>query len=88
MAMRLGLVGIMLWAGLAVAGAPRDGICNVREYGATGDGKTNDGAAIQRAIEDCAKAGGGVALLPAGNYLSGSVVLRSHITLAFCRGRR
>ena len=76
----------MLWAGLAVAGAPRDGVCNVREYGATGDGKTNDGAAIQRAIEDCAKAGGGVALLPAGNYLSGSVVLRSHITLRILPG--
>ncbi len=44
-------------------------VYNVRDYGATGDGKTLDSPAINRAIEECAKAGGGTVCLPAGTYL-------------------
>lgn len=71
------------WLALA---APADGIFNAKEFGATGDGTTYDTAAIQRAIDTCAKAGGGVVLLPAGNFLSGSLVLRSNITLRIMPG--
>ena len=42
---------------------------NVRELGATGDGKTFDTVAIQKALDDCKEAGGTVEF-PAGNYLS------------------
>ncbi len=42
---------------------------NVRELGATGDGKTFDTAAIQKALDACKSAGGTVEF-PAGNYLS------------------
>lgn len=42
---------------------------NVRTYGATGDGETNDHAAIQAAIDACAAVGGGTVYLPAGHYL-------------------
>ena len=42
---------------------------NVRDYGAAGDGKTLDTAAIQRAIDD-----GGIVHFPAGTYLSGERV--------------
>lgn len=66
--------------------APRDGVCNVMEFGAAADGATNDAPAIQRAIEACAKAGGGVVLLPVGNFLSGSIELRSNITLRILPG--
>ncbi len=86
MAMQMKWLVVALGAGLGLMGAPRDGICNVREYGATGDGSTNDREAIQRAIDDCGRAGGGVALLPAGNYLSGSLLLRSNITLRILPG--
>lgn len=41
---------------------------NVRDYGATGDGATDDTAAIQAAI-DALPAGGGTVFLPAGTYL-------------------
>jgi polygalacturonase len=54
---------------------------NVRDYGAMGDGKTLDSAAINQAIEACATAGGGQVLFQPGRYLSGTVHLRSHVTL-------
>ena len=54
---------------------------NVRDYGASGDGQTLDSPAINKAFEACAAAGGGRVLLPPGKYLSGTIRLKSHITL-------
>jgi len=54
---------------------------DVRKYGATGDGKTLDTAAVNRAIEAAASAGGGVVVFPAGNYLCFSIHLKSHVHL-------
>jgi len=54
---------------------------NVRDYGATGDGVTKDTAAIQQTIERCAVLGGGEVLIPAGNYLTGALQLRSRTLL-------
>ena len=60
---------------------------DIRTYGAAGDGATNDAAAIQAAIDACAAAGGGTVLVPAGaTFLSGSIVLRSHVELHVERG--
>lgn len=55
--------------------------CDILNYGATGDGATNDTAAVQRAIDACAAAGGGTVHLPAGSYLTGSIFMKSNITL-------
>ncbi|MBQ8093075.1 MAG: glycoside hydrolase family 28 protein [Clostridia bacterium] len=53
---------------------------NVLEYGALGDGVTDDAAAIQKAIDLCAANGGGRVVLPGGHmYLSGAVELKSHV---------
>ncbi len=41
---------------------------NVRNYGAVGNGTTNDTAAIQKADDAAAKAGGGTVYFPAGTY--------------------
>ena len=56
---------------------------NVKDYGAVGDGVTDDLAAIQAAIDDAAQGlGGGVVTFPAGIYLVEEiVVLKSNITL-------
>src|SRR4051812_41824887 len=54
---------------------------DVKTFGATGDGKTLDTAAINNAIDAAAAAGGGTVEFPAGNYLSYSIHLKSHIEL-------
>jgi polygalacturonase len=59
---------------------------NVRMFGATGDGKTLDSPAIQKAIDACAELGGGTVYLPAGQYQAGSLFLRNHITLLLDAG--
>ena len=61
-------------------------IFNVKDHGATGDGKTLDSPAINKAITKCAEAGGGTVYFPAGTYLSGSIRLKSNITLHLDRG--
>jgi polygalacturonase len=73
----LALLALCSAAAGSIAAAPYD----VRSYGATGDGKTLDTAAINKAIDAAAAAGGGTVDFPAGNYLSFSIHLKSHVTL-------
>ena len=54
-------------------------LLNVREFGAKGDGKTNDSAAIQAAIMSCPK--DGTVYLPKGVYYTTPLFLRSNMTL-------
>jgi hypothetical protein len=54
---------------------------DVRERGAKGDGIAKDTAALQRALDSAAAAGGGTVTVPAGKYLSGTIHLRSNTTL-------
>ncbi len=39
---------------------------NIADYGAVGDGKTDNAASIQRAIGECHASGGGRVAVPAG----------------------
>ncbi len=55
---------------------------NVRDFGAKGDGTTKDTQAFQTALDTCAVSGGGEVLVPAGNYLIGSIQLGHDTTLA------
>ena len=59
---------------------------NVKNYGAIGDGKNLDSKAVNAAIDAASEAGGGTVYLPAGNYLSGSIRLKSNITLYLDQG--
>jgi polygalacturonase len=65
---------------------PTDALFNVRTYGATGDGKTVDTPAINRAIEAVASSGGGTLLFPAGTYLCFTIHLRSNVDLYLSQG--
>lgn len=66
--------------------ASAQSVYDVRAFGARGDGKTLDTAAINKAIEAAAAAGGGTINFPAGTYLSVSIRLRSNITLQLNQG--
>jgi polygalacturonase len=73
-----------LFAGLLAASAettaPKSPF-DVHAFGATGNGHAKDTPAFQKALDACAAAGGGEVLVPAGDYLLGSVVLGSNTTL-------
>lgn len=73
---------------LALVSFAQAEVYDVRRHGAKADGTTNDAPAIQRAIDACAAAGGGTVLVPAGDYLSGMLRLRSHVTLRLESGAR
>jgi polygalacturonase len=60
---------------------------NILDFGALGDGHTNDAPAIQKAIDTCSTSGGGTVLLPAGRtYLSGTLTLKSNVEFHVERG--
>lgn len=54
---------------------------DVRDFGAKGDGITKDTAAIQKALDACATAGGGSVLVSDGTFLTGSLILGANTTL-------
>lgn len=56
-------------------------IFNVRDYGASGHKEDPAQSAIQKAIEACAEAGGGMVYFPPGAYTTGTLYLRSHVRL-------
>src|SRR5690242_15590656 len=62
----------------AMAGAR---VFNVRDFGAKGDGKTLDTAAVQAAIDAANKDLGGIVLIPAGDFVVGTTELKSNVTL-------
>lgn len=64
------------------------GTYNVMDFGAKGDGKVLDSPAINAAIEEAVRNGGGQVLLPAGTYLSGSIRLKSNIDLHLAAGAK
>ena len=77
--------------GMVRASAPDQGIergprkislsLNVHDFGAKGDGASKDTAAIQQAIDRCWVLGGGEVVVPAGDYLTGALALRSDTIL-------
>lgn len=54
---------------------------DIRDYGAVGDGKTLATNVIQTCIDECSRAGGGTVLLDGGTFLSGTIYMKSGVTL-------
>lgn len=63
-------------------------VFNISEYGARADGRTLNTAAIQRAIDACHDAGGGRVYCGAGDFLTGSLQLKSRVDLHLSPGCR
>jgi polygalacturonase len=56
-------------------------VCDVKKFGAKGDGTTKDTVAIQKAVDECsAGKGGGTVVLQAGTYVSAPILLKSNMT--------
>jgi polygalacturonase len=82
----LGVLSLAVFASAPASALHSSSRCDPRAYGAKGDGVSKDTAAIQAAIDACARQGGGTVRLPAGTYLSGPIVLKSNIRLQLDKG--
>jgi polygalacturonase len=85
----------LLAGGAVVGGASRAraaaserpaAVFDVTAFGAVRDGKTSTTAALQRALDACGKAGGGVVLVPPGRYLTGALFLCNNLELHLAAG--
>ena len=74
-----GIVWLLCPAGRDLLGAER--FYDVCDYGAQGDGRMLCTDSIQKAINECAKAGGGTVYFPPGKFLSGTIYMKSGVTL-------
>lgn len=59
---------------------------NVKDYGASGDAATKDTEYIQQAIDAAAGNGTGIVYFPPGRYLSGTLLMKSGVTLYLEKG--
>ncbi|MCC6696463.1 MAG: glycoside hydrolase family 28 protein [Candidatus Hydrogenedentes bacterium] len=63
-----------------------DVVFNITDFGAVGDGLANNRQAINAAIDACTNAGGGTVLVPAGEWLTGAIQLKSNVNLHLAEG--
>jgi polygalacturonase len=59
---------------------------SARDFGAAGDGRTLETASLQAAMDACREKGGGMVIVPAGEYLTGTLFLHSNIHLYLAAG--
>lgn len=72
----------LLAAALVCLALPASADWNVTDFGAKGDGATDNTAAFQKALDTAAKAGGGVVNVPAGYFrINGNISIGQSVTL-------
>ena len=79
-----GVLGILPVAARAAAALPAG--FHVKNFGAKANGTALDTLALQRAIDAASAAGGGTVWFSAGTYLSGTLILKSNVTLHLMAG--
>ena len=79
------ILGVIFIAGCAMMPSAKRVYAPV-DYGAVADGQTLCTAAIQKAIDECAVNGGGVVRLSGGKFLSGTIFMKSNVTLEIAKG--
>lgn len=87
--MERSVFALIMWISLMSAAFVCDaqsGIYNILDFGAKGDGKILNTEAINKAIVKCNREGGGIVLVPAGKYITGTIVLLSEVDLYLERG--
>ena len=60
--------------------------CSINSFGAKADGTTNSAAAIQRAIDKCSRAGGGIVSFETGAYVTGALFVKDNVDLSVGEG--
>ncbi len=80
------LLVFLLFVTVAAAALPAPPVFDITNYGAAGDGTTLNSTAINKAIDAASSAGGGTVYFPAGAWLSGSIHLKSNVTLYLEQG--
>lgn len=69
----------IIFSFLVMAGNARE--YSILDFGAKPDGSSNNTLAIQQAIDECSKGGGGTVIFPAGVYMSGTIFLKSNVSV-------
>lgn len=65
----------------AASAPPTLGFFDISQFGAVGDGVALNTGAIQKAIDSCAASGGGTVIIPNGRYVTGTLFLKTNVTL-------
>lgn len=77
-----GLILVFLNTVTVCLAAPNPDLRSVRDFGAVGDGKTDDTAAFQKGLDAAKQAGGGIVYAPRGNYFfAGHLNVPAAVTL-------
>ena len=79
-------LAVLLCVGCGLAAAARPPVYDVRFFGAAGNGSANDTASLQQAIDAAHGAGGGVVYFPPGRFLTGTIHLKSNVTVRLSPG--
>ena len=79
-------VGLLIIGIFFIAGCNQKIKNSITSFGAIADGKTNNAVAIQRLIDKVSAAGGGQVIIPPGNFVTGTIFLKSGVDLHLAAG--
>ncbi|MET1054712.1 MAG: glycosyl hydrolase family 28 protein [Pedobacter sp.] len=84
--MKISLLSLLVC--LCLSTSAQNKLYPITQYGAVADGKTNNTPAIQKAIDEAGKNGGGKVLVPAGDFVTGVLYLKSNVELNLAQNAR